>query len=173
MTKHHGFFFPTTTASNPELMIWKHLLWTESYIVKQIIFRFYEWVIKHVSSDGLLYDWVSSALYILRGVEPGWAVLTSSSISVASLRPHQMPAPLYKVEEGRCHSLNRIYGLLLRHKLDSKHITVDAASSSATCLCCCCARINTARLIKHFACLPTKNRELDWNSAIFVSFTCF
>lgn len=39
-----------------------------------------------------------------------------------------MPAPLHKVEEERCHSLNRIYGLSLRHKLDSKYITVEVAS---------------------------------------------
>lgn len=71
---------------------------------------------------------------ILRGARHHGAALTSSSISAACSSPHQMPAPLHKVEEGRCHSLNRIYGLSLRHKLDSKYITVEVASSTATCL---------------------------------------
>lgn len=36
-----------------------------------------------------------------------------------------MQEPLHKVKEERCHSLNRIYGLFARHKLDSKYITPE------------------------------------------------
>lgn len=45
-----------------------------------------------------------------------------------------MQAPLHKVEEERCHSLNRIYGLLARHKLDSKYITPEVDYTAAMCL---------------------------------------
>lgn len=69
--------------------------------------------------------------------------LTSSSISTACWSPNQMPAPLHKVEEERCHSLNRIYGLSVRHKLDSKYITLEVAASTATCLYWCPAKIHT------------------------------
>lgn len=45
-----------------------------------------------------------------------------------------MQVPLHKVEEERCHFLNRIYGLSVRHKLDSKYITPEVDSSAAMCL---------------------------------------
>lgn len=90
---------------------------------------------------------------VLWGAEHHGAALTSSSISTACSSPHQMPAPLHKVEEERCHSLNRIYGLSLRHKLDSKYITVEVASSTTTYLYCCCAKTNTVRLLQRlYAC---------------------
>lgn len=96
----------------------------------------------------------------LWGGEHHGAALTSSSISTACSSPHQMPAPLHKVEEERCHSLNRIYGLSLRHKLDSKYITVEVATSVATCLCCRCAKNNTAGILEVAACLPTRHMHL-------------
>lgn len=45
-----------------------------------------------------------------------------------------MQALLHKVEEERCHSLNRKYGLLARHKLDSKYITPEVDYAAAMCL---------------------------------------
>lgn len=100
-----------------------------------------------------------------RGAQHRGAALTSSSISTACSSPHQMPGPLHKVEEERCHSLNRIYGLSLRHKLGSKYITVEVASSTATCLYCCCAKINTAGLLEEAVCLPTRHTHLHWITA--------
>lgn len=67
-----------------------------------------------------------------------------------------MPAPLHKVEEERCHSLNGIYGLSLRRKLDSKYITVEVASPTATCLHCRCAKTHTAGLLREAARLPAE-----------------
>lgn len=72
---------------------------------------------------------------------PRQAHLSAQHVAV----PIKSPAPLHKVEAETCHSLNRIYGLSLRHKLDSKYITVEVASPPPTCLHCRCARINTAR----------------------------
>lgn len=132
--------------------------------VKKIIFRCYEWIIGCVSSDALPYDWVSPALCVLWGAGRHGVALTSSSISTACSSPHQTAAPLHKVEEERCHSLNRIYGLSLRHKLDCKYITEEVASSTATCLYCCCAKINTAGLLEEDARLPTRRTRLHYPS---------
>lgn len=103
----------------------------------------------------ILCDWVYPAMCILWGAEHHGAALTSSSISTACSSPHQMPALLHKVEEERCRSLNRIYGLSVRHKLESKCITEELASSTATCLYCCCDKITTTGLLQEAAHLPT------------------
>lgn len=118
------------------------------FALKQIIHRCYEWVINHVPRDAFLYDWGSSVLCILWRGEHHGAPLTASSISTACPSSHQMPALLHKVEEERCHSLNRIYGLSLRHKLEGKYITVEVASSAATCLYHCCAKAQHCRTIR-------------------------
>lgn len=119
-----------------------------SITVEDIIFQCYEWVINYVSSDVSVYYWVSWALCLLRGAQHHGDALTSSSISTACSSPNQMPAPLHKVEEERCHSLNRIYGLSLRHKLDSKYITVKVAASAATCLYWCRAKTHSCLLAR-------------------------